>query len=279
MKRVLIIWAVLFIFFPLAQQAQENSTEEYKIGPKDLLEIKVFGLDELNRTVRVSESGRISLPLLGEIEVTGLTEEELKDKLEEMLGKDHLQDPQVSVFIREYRSQSVSVLGAVGEPGEYELLGNQTLLQIIAQAGSLTQEAGEEIIIIRKQAEGEDETLRISIDELMLKGYASLNLRLKPNDIINIPPDKEVTIFVYGRVTKPGAILVKRSKIPTLQRAIAQAGGFAEGASKGKVVITRKSGKDKETRLVVNVNDIIKGKKKDIQLLENDVVYVPESIF
>jgi len=243
------------------------------------LEIKVFGLDELNRTVRVSESGRISLPLLGEIEVTGLTEEELKDKLEEMLGKDHLQDPQVSVFIREYRSQSVSVLGAVGEPGEYELLGNQTLLQIIAQAGSLTQEAGEEIIIIRKQAKGEDETLRISIEELMLKGDASLNLRLKPNDIINIPPDKEVTIFVYGKVTKPGAILVKRSKIPTLQRAIAQAGGFAEGASKGKVVITRKSGKDKETRLVINVNDIIKGKKKDIQLLENDVVYVPESIF
>ena len=88
-----------------------------------------------------------------------------------------------------------------------------------------------------------------------------------------------MTIFVYGRVNQPGAIKVRRSKIPTLQRAIAQAGGFAEGASKGSIILTRKSGEGKEIRTKVNVKDIIKGKREDIQLQENDVIYVPESIF
>jgi len=173
----------------------------------------------------------------------------------------------------------VSILVAVGIPGVYELVGTQTLLQVIALAGSLTDEAGDEIIILRKKQDGKDQSIRISIDDLMRKGDANLNIRLQSEDIITVPPDREVTIFVYGRVNKPGALTVKRSKIPTLQRAIAQAGGFAEGASKGGVIITRKSGEEKEIRIKVNVKDIIKGKRKDIQLQENDVIYVPESIF
>ena len=267
------------MLFPLAIHAQDGSRVEYKIGPQDLLEISVFGLDELNKTVRVSETGNITLPLLGEIAIGGLTKNELEQKLQDLLKKNYLQNPQVTVFIREYRSRSVSVLGAVGIPGVYELVGTQTLLEIIAQAGSLTDEAGDEIVILRKQPDDKEQTLRISIDDLMRKGDANLNIRLQSYDIITVPPDREVTIFVYGRVNKPGALTVKRSKIPTLQRAIAQAGGFAEGASKGGVILTRKSGEEKEIRIKVNVKDIIKGKRKDIQLQENDVIYVPESIF
>ena len=173
----------------------------------------------------------------------------------------------------------MSILGAVGIPGIYELVGNQTLLQVIALAGRLTDEAGDEIIVLRRQPDGKDQSVRISIDDLMRMGDVSLNIRLQSDDIITVPPDREVTIFVYGRVNKPGAIKVRRSKIPTLQRAIAQAGGFAEGASKGGVILTRKSGEEKEIRTKVNVKDIINGKREDIQLQENDVIYVPESIF
>lgn len=279
MKRLAICLAVFVAVFSPVIMAQDGSTIEYKIGPQDLLEISVFGSDELNQTVRVSEAGNITMPLLGEIPVGGLTKNELEQKLQELLQKNYLQNPQVTVFIREYQSRRVSVLGAVGTPGVYELVGSQTLLEIIALSGSLGDEAGDEILIFRKLPDGKEQTLRISIDDLMQKGDAGLNIRLQAYDIITVPPDREVTIYVYGRVNKPGALKVRSSKIPTLQRAIAQAGGFAEGASKGGVVLTRKNKDGTEQRLKVNVKDIIKGKKKDIQLQENDVIYVPESFF
>lgn len=259
---------------------QDRLTADYRVGPKDLLEINVFGLNELSKTVRVSEGGNILLPLLGVVEVKGLTTTGIVKKLRQLLVEEnYLQNPQVTVFIKEYQSKRVSVLGAVGRPGPYELLGRQTLLQLISQAQGLTKEAGDKIIVIRQLQDGTSTTLKISIDDLILKGDARLNIPLEANDIINIPVDKTVFIYVFGQVRSPGALQVKKSNIPTLVRAIAQAGGFSERASKGGVIIKRIGKDGKEQQIKVNVKDIMKGKKKDIQLLENDVVYVPETIF
>ncbi|RLE04110.1 MAG: hypothetical protein DRJ11_02135 [Candidatus Aminicenantes bacterium] len=277
-----------FLFLPLIAlllsgiiigNNQEKISLEYRIGPKDLLEISVFGLDELNTTVRVSEEGKITLPLLGEVEVQGLTKTQVEKKLARLLEKKYLQNPQVTVFIKEYQSKRVSVLGAVRNPGPYELLGRQTLLQIISEAGGMTEDAGETIIIIRQSADGSSTTLRIPVEDLVVKGDASLNIVLRPGDIVNIPIDKIVHVYVFGQVRNPGALAVKRSHIPTLLQAIAQAGGFAERANKGRVLIKRKGKDGREIQIKVNVKDIIKGKKKDIQLQENDVVFVPETIF
>jgi polysaccharide export outer membrane protein len=259
--------------------SQERPTEDYRIGAKDLLEISVFGLNELNKTVRVSEGGKITLPLLGEVEVEGLTKTELEKKLSQLLEEKYLQSPQVTVFIKEYQSKRISVLGAVGKPGPYELIGRQTLLQLIAEAGGLTERAGDKIIVIRQLQDGSSTALKISIDNLIVEGDASLNIPLEANDIVNIPVDKEVFIYVFGQVKRSGALKVKKSNIPTLLQAIAQAGGFSERASKSKVLIKRIDKDGEEQKIKVNVKDIIKGKKKDIRLLENDVVYVPETIF
>jgi polysaccharide export outer membrane protein len=185
----------------------------------------------------------------------------------------------VTVFISEYQSKRVSVLGAVRNPGPYELLGRQTLLQIISQAGGITNESGKEIIVIREVEDGASKALKISIEDLFLKGDAKLNIPLQPNDIVNIPIDKIVYVYVFGQVRKPGAFEAKKSNIPTLLQAIAQAGGFSERASKGKVLIKRIYDDGKEIKIKVNVKSIIKGKRRDIQLLENDVVFVPETIF
>ncbi len=258
---------------------QENQAREYRIGAKDLLEISVFGLDEMSQTVRVSEKGKITLPLLGEIEVEELTTAELERKLGQILEKKYLQNPQVTVFIREYQSKKVYVLGAVGKPGSYELLGRRTVLQLISDAGGLIEDAGDEIIVIRQYKDGPSKTLRILIDDLILKGDARLNIPLEPNDIVNIPVNKTVFIYVFGQVRKPGALNVKKLNIPTLLQVIAQAGGFSERASKRGVLIKRIDKDGKEQEIKVNVKHIIKGKKKDIQLKENDVVYVPETIF
>lgn len=277
-QKITLILILLFLF-SFCCWAQEKQTMEYKIGPRDLLDISVFGLKELNKTVRVSEDGKITLPLLGEVEVEGLTKTELEEKLSQLLEEEYLQNPQVTVFIVEYQSKRVSVLGAVEEPGPYELLGRQTLLQLISQAGGLTKDAGDEIIVIRPLLDGTSPSLKISIDDLFLKGDAKLNIPLEANDIINIPAVKIVFIYVFGQVKRPGAIGVRKSNIPTLLQAIAQAGGFSERASKGGVLIKRIDKDGKEIQIKVNVKDIIKGKKKRIQLMENDLVFVPETIF
>lgn len=275
---LLIVPAVL-ISFPSQMPAQEKFTTDYRIGPKDLLEISVFGLDELNKTVRVSEDGKITLPLLGEVEVDGLTKAEVERKLSRLLEAKYLHNPQVTIFIREYQSKRVSVLGAVRNPGPYELLGRQTLLQVISEAGGLTEKAGSDIIIIRQHPDGSNTSLKIPIDDLILKGDARRNIPLQPDDIVNIPVEQTVLIYVFGQVNNPGALEVKKSDIPTLLQAIAQAGGFSEGAAKGRVIIRRTDEEGKEQKIKVNVKDIINGKKKDIQLEEKDIIIVPESIF
>ncbi len=258
---------------------QEKFTQEYRVGPKDLLEISVFGADELSRTVRVSEDGKITLPLLGEVLVDGLTKSELEKKLADLLGEKYVQNPQVTVFIREYQSKRVSVLGAVEKPGPYQLLGRLTLMQIVSEAGGLTRDAGSDIIIIRQLADGTSTSLRISIDDLFLKGDAKLNVPLEAGDIVNIPVDKLVAIYVFGQVKNPGALQVKKSAIPTLLQAIAQAGGFTDRAARGGVVIKRKDETGKEQEIKVNARRILSNKQPDIPLLENDTVYVPESLF
>ena len=273
------VMALLFILLPFLVVSQEKFTQEYRIGPKDLLEISVFGADELSRTVRVSEDGKVTLPLLGEVLVDGLTKSEVEKKLGQLLGEKYVQNPQVTVFIREYQSKRVSVLGAVEKPGPYQLLGRQTLMQIISEAGGLTRDAGNEIVIIRQLPDGSSTSLRISIDDLFLKGDAKLNVPMEAGDIVTVPVDKPVVVYVFGQVKNPGALQVKKSNIPTLLQAIAQAGGFTDRASKGGVIIKRKDETGKEKEIKVNVRSILKNKVKDVQLLENDTIYVPESLF
>jgi polysaccharide export outer membrane protein len=262
------------------QQEQEAFVKEYKIGPKDLLEITVFELPELNQTVRVSEDGSISLPLLGKVMIEGSTKEELERKLGGLLEEKYLKKARVSIFIKEYQSKRVSVIGAVGKPGMYELIGRVSLLEMISQAGGLTDGAGNALYVLREGKNGVQAKLAIDLNDLIINNNQKLNIPLMPKDVINVPIDQIINVFVFGAVRNPGALQVKMSKKVTLLQAIAQAGGTAEGASKSGIVIKRKDKKTgKETKIKVNLKDIIKGKKPDIELQEGDVVYVPESVF
>ncbi|MBP1658863.1 MAG: polysaccharide export protein [Candidatus Aminicenantes bacterium] len=261
-----------------AAQAQDTGNE-YKIGPKDLLEITLLGVPEINKlVVRVSEEGRVTLPLLGEIAVGELTKFELEKKLTGLAGEKVVLNPQVTVHILEYRSRRVSVVGAVANPGPFELLGRQTVLAAISEAGGLTRDAGEEVIVIRQLPDGDSTSIRIPIDGLFVQGDPKLNIVLEAGDVVNIPVERTAPIYVFGQVRNPGALQVKRSSVPTLTQAIAQAGGFTDRANRKKVQIRRKDAQGKELEITVNVKDILKGKKKDVPLLINDTVYVPESL-
>jgi polysaccharide export outer membrane protein len=261
------------------QAAKETFVRAYRIGPGDLLELKVFEVKELDQTVRVSEDGSITLPLLGRIVVEGLTQEGVVQKITGLLSAKYVKNPQVTIFIKEYKNQQVAVIGAVEKAGSYELVGRRNLLQIIAMAGGFSETAGNEVFILREGPDGRTSAIAIDLKELLINGNQALNVPIEPSDVINVPVDREIRVFVMGRVTRPGAVKAKMSEGITLLQAIADAGGLAEGAKEGSVTITRKDKAGKEQKIKVNLKDILKGRKKDIKLQEGDVVFVPESFW
>ncbi len=168
----------------LNQGGRGNS--DYQIGPEDLLDIQVFGVSELSRTVRVSSRGFISLPLLGEVKIVGLTSSELESRLAELLAKDYLQNPQISVFIKEYTSQRVTVSGAVTKPGVYPLKGRTTLLQAIAIAGGLDDKASpsDQVTVFRSPPGGGKQTLEFNLS--VIRNGQQPDPAVQDDDIITV---------------------------------------------------------------------------------------------
>jgi len=280
MRLVLAVFLAIFLSLAVFPQAQTLVPIEFRVGPKDVLQIDVYGVDSLrNLEVTISEVGKMTLPLLGEVDVNGLTKSEVEQKLVRLLSESVLRNPQVTVLIKQYQSKVVYLIGAVQKPGVYPLLSRQTLLETIVAAGGPANNAGLEIIVVRKQNGGEGTSLRLSLEDLMFKADARIDIPLQPNDIINIPADREVVIYVLGAVKNPGALTVKLSSVPSLLKAITKAGGFSDRANQGDVRIRRTNPQGVEKEVRVNVRDIIRGKKKDVPLEPEDVIIIGESIF
>jgi len=264
-----------------ADRPQDGFIREYRIGPKDLLEIKVQEVPELaGLGVRVSENGSITLPLAGNIALAGMTKDEVEKLIARVLIERNLvKNPQVSVFIKEYQSQVVSLIGAVTKPGIYQLVGRVTLLDIISQAGGFKENAADEIFVLREGKGEAAATIRIDLEDLTVNGNPKLNIPLQPGDVINIPADEVISIFVFGAVRNPGSLQVKKSARINIVQAIAQAGGLTESGKYSGITIKRTLKDGREENLKVNLMDIIRGKKPNIVLLKGDVVFVRESIW
>lgn len=271
-----IVLLVLFCGFWCSLHAQD-SLQGYRIGPEDLIEISVFNVPELNKTLRVGQDGFIRLALVGKIQVSGMTRFDLEEKLAQLLEKKYLKNPQVTVFIKEYKSQSISIIGAVSDPGIYKLFGAKTLLNALTMAGGLTQEEDGRAIVIRQYRDNRTGSLKIDLDALMLGENPDLNIPLQAGDVINIPPRQRMSVYVFGQVKKPGEVKVHESGRATLLQAIASAGGFTERARKRGILI-RRIVDGKEEKIIVNAIRILKGRDTNFLLREGDIVHVPESI-
>jgi len=149
----------------------QGGAQEYRIGPSDLLDIKVFQADELSREVRVDAQGNISLPLLGNVAAAGLTQMELEKKLASLMSKNLLQNPQVSIFLKEQTAQRVTVEGEVTKPGVYPLAGSMTVLQSIAQAQGLTVLASADKVMLLRSTNGQAQAYLVNVDAIR-KGLA-----------------------------------------------------------------------------------------------------------
>jgi polysaccharide biosynthesis/export protein len=279
-NKAILFTGVIFYSMILCAQAKTESSQsyEYQIGAKDLLEISVFEVPELNITVRVSENGLVNLPLLGELKAEGLNRFELEKRIATMLEKNFLKNAQVTIFIKEFQSKKISIMGAVQNSGMHDLIGRQSLLQVISMAGGLSEQASDTVVIFRQFKNFPGLSLVIRLDELLLKANPKYNIPIFPGDIINVPGNQYLDIYVFGQVKNPGAVRMKKgSDEVTLLRAIAQAGGFSDRARRGKVMITRTID-GVEKKINVDVKDILSGGRKDFALQSFDVIFVPESV-
>ncbi len=256
-----------------------ESGDDYQLGPEDVIEVRVFELDQLNRTLRVSGNGLIDLPLVGSIRATGLTAEEVGQEIAARLRDRYVQNPQVNIFIREFKSQKVSLLGAVNTPATYPLVGQRRLLQLLAEAGSLGPEAGRTLYVFRQTSDGRSARLTVPLSDLLLQGDPRWNIMLRAGDVISVPPEQAIAISVLGAVASPGVHKLPVGNEATLLKVIALAGGLNERASKKGIQIKRRDEDENEMVIKVNLGDILSGKEPDFILREGDVVVVNESFF
>ncbi|MDD5495833.1 MAG: polysaccharide export protein [Candidatus Omnitrophica bacterium] len=191
MKRILsisIILVMIFSGFVSAENVQEkeySAPPEYHISVNDVIEISVYEEKDLSKTVRVSNDGTITYPLLGTISVLGLTPQQLERKLTELLEKDYLVNPMVNVFIKEYAK--VFVMGQVKKPGAYELKAGMTAVQAIAIAGGMSELASPNGTKVIRKRGGKERVFNIPVDSILKSGDRSRDVTLEPNDTVVVP--------------------------------------------------------------------------------------------
>ena len=259
--------AVLGVVAGIGRAAQPD----YRIGTDDVLAISVWDQKELETVVFVRPDGKISLPLLGEVQAGGLTVAELATKLNEEYGKT-VKGAQVTVSIKDIRSRPVFFVGGVGKPGPLQLTQDLALLQAISLAGGLAPTADLESAFVLRN----DQAIKVDFVQLIQKGDVRQNVKLQPGDTVVIPVAESV--YVQGEVKTPGAL--RYTKELTMLKAIAQVGGFTNLAAPKRVTLLRGQGTKRENRRV-NIEEMIKdpGAAADFALQPNDIIIVPQRLF
>jgi polysaccharide export outer membrane protein len=286
--------AVLSASCAVAQGSAETAKKlnsGYVLGPDDQIVIHATDSPEISdKPFLIGLNGNITLPLVGRVKAGGLTVEQLESALNTELEK-YVQEPQASVTVTEFRSQPVSVFGAVSKPGVIQLRGRKTLYEVLSMAGGPTETAGSTITVTRRRENGEIPLLGAKIDptgqfstaelnmqEILDGKNPAANIEIKPNDTISVSEANSNVIYVVGDVEHGGAFtLGGRQKLSVL-RAVSLAGGIGRTARPEKARIIRASpGGEKPQEIAVNLKQIFNGKAEDIALLPQDVLVVPTS--
>ncbi len=263
---------------------------DYLIGSGDLLRVEVFDVPDLSREVRVSESGYISLPLLPvRVRAGGLTAFQLEEKLAELLQVNGLvRNPQVTVFVKEQRSQPITVIGAVRNPLVYQAIRQTTLLEVLSQAGGIADDAGSVVIVTRPPVPASPEsdppgdptqaqTTVIKLRDLLESGDPRYNIPLQGGDVVSVP--RAGIVYVVGAVAQPGGFVLQTdSEEMTALKAIALARGLSGTARPDEAVVLRKDpASGQKTEIEVDLKKVMARKAEDIRLYPNDILFVPDS--
>lgn len=260
-----------------ARAEQGPTPGDYLVGVGDKLEVTVFGHDDLTKVVEIRSDGSINLPLIGDLAAAGLPPTRIDEEITRRLAKDYLVDPQVSVEIKEYQSRWVTILGEVRTPGRYALKHDMRLIDLLAEAGGGTKDAGSRILVTRRQAGGGTSPIAVDRDLLFSREDQGANIPLFHQDIVTVQ-EKEV-FYIRGEVAKPGPYFLESGM--TILKAISVAGGLTQFANRKDIELLRveEGGQGPPKRVIVNLKAIEGGKKQDIALRPNDTVIVPRRVF
>lgn len=250
----------------------------YTIGPRDLLELQVYEVPELNVQRRVTENGIVRLPLLGDVPVQGLTVPELIDSLERLLEETYVERASVNVEVLEFRSRPISIIGAVRKPGDLGLPTGWTLLEALSAAGGLAESHGDRVHVLRRAGNGLTDQISIPLDALMTRADPRANIPLFANDLIHVEPRTKVNVYCLGEIASPGALAFDSTERITVLSAIARAGGLTDRAS-SKIVIRRPGEGGQVREIEVSYKRILAGKEADPPLTDGDMLVVKESFF
>ncbi|HEY4087017.1 MAG TPA: polysaccharide biosynthesis/export family protein [Bryobacteraceae bacterium] len=260
----------------------------YKLGAGDEVTIWALGVEEIGtHPFRIDLSGNVDVPLAGTIHAAGLTVDQLHAELVKQLHT-QLKDPQVTVSVTELRSQPVSVMGEVNKPGEFQLQGEKTLLEVLSLAEGVKADAGNKVRISRQVDQGQlpvpgaalDPSGHFYVAEAGLRDAldnksAVSGLIMRPHDVISVEPGQ--TIYVMGDVNKQGAYAVgQREQISALQ-AMSLAGGPLPTAKLSKARILREKPDGTRTDIPLDMDKVLNGKAENVRLEAGDFLYIPDS--
>lgn len=289
---------------------QTRPDRDYSLGPDDILDIGILALDEpdtvttLNRTV--GEDGTVALPLVGDVRIAGLNTRDATAHITGQYAGKYLKNPQVSVTIVEYRSAPVVITGAVGKPGMYYLRDNQSsVLEILATAGGLTEDAGDSLLIVRKKDrtqveeqpgpeepapetdigdEGADggrsdsqQVVTVDLKGLLDDGDIRMNVPVAGGDILSVPPRRQDFFYVLGYVNRPGAFEVTSRRRVRAMQAVAMAGGLSSAArAQNSFLIREKAGEREVTP--VDLTKIARGVLPPVYLDAGDTLVIGSGV-
>lgn len=246
---------------------------EYLLGPGDVVRIEVFEVDELSSEATLGSDGAFGVPLIGRVEAAGRTALEVQEEVARRLADGLLRDPQVTVSVAEYRSQPISIVGAVKEPGVYQLRGRRRLVDVLALAGGFTEMAGESITIAREGDPGRE--LEVSIRGLLRPGASEDdNPFVEPRDVVRVAAAG--VVYVLGAVKKAGGFPIRDQEPMTVLSAVSLAEGQVGTASLQNARVIRGRGPAKR-EIPLRVRDILRGRAPDAVLEANDILYIPDS--
>ncbi len=252
-------------------------SQDYLLGPGDVIEVTVFGIEELKmKQLTLDSEGKVYLPFINEVRLMGLTPRESEVKIATLYEASVMKNPQVSISVKEYRSQFINVLGAVYKPGTYQLTRRTYLVDALAMAGGLLAEKAESTAYIHRTGQNE-ETIEVDLVQLLERGNIDLNVPVYSGDVVSVPERVERFFYVLGDVNRGGAFEMKRGETITLSQALASAGGLMTTAKSSKASVMRQLPDGSSQQIPVDIKKVLRGQSVDIEIAQNDVVFIPGS--
>ena len=281
--------AVVVLFSGNLLLSQGGAQSTYVLGAEDQITVHVSDVPDISeKPQRLDPNGDIKLPMIGRVHAAGMTLEALESELTERL-KVYLEEPDVSVTVTEFRSQPVSIIGAVNTSGVQQLGGRKTLIEVLSMAGGLNLDAGPTVKITRRlewgriplpdateDAPGGFSTAEIDLRSLLEARNPEKNIVMRPNDVISVP--RAELVYVVGEVAKPGPLPLSGGHSVSVMEAVSSSGGVLRTAAPAHARILRRlAGEQKRAEVSVDLKKIMQGKANDVPLSAGDILLVPDS--